>query len=251
MPNQNQGFIEMTWMERVNLIRAFSLFPAITVMVFIRRKLGFRMMKPTWLIIIAIIMLLAPLFFKSAAAPFGFLMVIYALSILGLGLWQRWQCWCELCRGERWHTFSPGVSYLESLPLSPFFKSHRRINRFLDPAAVAVVALIVGIALSHALGVWLMFSAFFLYVFEQDLYEKQLNRDLDALDGLFAAEVQAEVVDFFKDGQSAEQKQQSLEQTAGIPTGLAPDIHRQVELRRAKRKAAPDNLAPETAQSRS
>ena len=34
-----------------------------------------------------------------------------------------------------------------------------------------------------------------------------------------------------------------LEETAGIPTGVAPDIHRQVELRKAERAAAPDNLA--------
>jgi hypothetical protein len=33
------------------------------------------------------------------------------------------------------------------------------------------------------------------------------------------------------------------EDAAGIPTGIAPDIHRQVELRKAKRAAAPDNLA--------
>jgi hypothetical protein len=34
-----------------------------------------------------------------------------------------------------------------------------------------------------------------------------------------------------------------LEETTGIPTGVAPDIHRQVELRKTKRAAAPDNLA--------
>jgi hypothetical protein len=34
--------------------------------------------------------------------------------------------------------------------------------------------------------------------------------------------------------------------TAGIPTGVAFDIHKQIELRRAKeRAAAPDNLAPD------
>ena len=34
--------------------------------------------------------------------------------------------------------------------------------------------------------------------------------------------------------------------TAGIPTGVAFDIHKQIELRRAKeRAAAPDNLVPE------
>ena len=52
------------------------------------------------------------------------------------------------------------------------------------------------------------------------------------------------------EGPQADQKQMQLEETAGIPTGLAPDIHRQVELRRAKqRKPAPDNLAPETPES--
>jgi hypothetical protein len=247
MQNPNQKFEDMTWWDRVNFIRTLSLFPAITVMVFIRRKLGFRMMKPTWLIVLTIIMLTVTAVAHQVAQPFAVLMVAYALAMLGLGLFQRWQRWKELCNGERWHTFSPGISHLETLPWPPFMKSHRRVNRFVDPAAVAIVALLVGFLLSHGLGVWLLFSAFFLYVFEQDLYEKQLNHDLDTLDGLFAAEVQAEVVEIFKDGQTAEQKQQSLEATAGIPTGLAPDIHRQVELRRAKRKSAPDNLAPETA----
>src|SRR5580692_3901232 len=208
MPDPNQKFEDMTWWDRIDLIRTFSLFPAITVMVFIRRKLGFRMMKPTWLIVLAIVMLFIPFAFSAIAQPFGFLMVIYALALLGLGLFQRWQRWQELCNGERWHTFSPGISYLETLPLPPFFKSHRRTNRFLDPAAVAIVALVVGFLLSHGLGVWLLFSAFFLYVYEQNLYEKQLNHDLDTLDGLFAAEVQAEVVKHFEGGQAGEERQQ-------------------------------------------
>jgi hypothetical protein len=37
-----------------------------------------------------------------------------------------------------------------------------------------------------------------------------------------------------------------FEETPGIPTGLAPYIHRQVEIRKTKRKPAPDNLAPES-----
>jgi hypothetical protein len=250
MPDSNQKFEDMTWWDRINVIRTLSLFPAITVMVFIRRKLGFRMMKPTWLVVMTIIMLTIPAVAHQVAEPFAVLMVAYALAMLGLGLWQRWQRWKELCNGERWHTFSPGISYLENLPWPPFMKSHRRVNRFIDPAAVAIAGLIIGLALSHGLGIWIIFSAFFLYVFEQDLYEKQLNHDLDTLDGLFASEVQAEVVKHFEQGETAEQRQQTLEETAGIPTGLAPDIHKQVELRRAKqRKPAPDNLAPETPES--
>jgi hypothetical protein len=35
------------------------------------------------------------------------------------------------------------------------------------------------------------------------------------------------------------------------PTGLAPDIHKQIKIRRAKRKFTPDNLAPEPSQEAS
>jgi len=66
--------------------------------------------------------------------------------------------------------------------------------------------------------------------------------------GLFAPEVQAETVKHFEGG--AQEEQRTLQETAGIPTGLAPDIARQVEVRRAKRKSAPDNLAPEKPESR-
>ena len=251
MQKPDQKFEDMTWWDKIDLIRTLSLFPAITVMVFIRKKIGFRMMKPTWLIVMAIIMLLVSSMFPQFTAPHGIFMVAYALAMLGLGLWQRWQRWNELCSGQRWHTYSPGVSYLEMLPLPPVLKSHRRVNRFIDPAAVAIVGLLIGLVLSHGLGVWIMFSAFFLYVYEQNLYEKMLAHDLDTLDGLIAAEVQGETVEFFE-GKQPDEQQRTLEETAGIPTGLAPDIARQVEVRRAKqRKPAPDNLAPETPDGRS
>jgi hypothetical protein len=52
--------------------------------------------------------------------------------------------------------------------------------------------------MSKPLGIWIIFSAFFLYVYEQNLYEKQLARDLDILDGMVAAEVQEETVKLFE-----------------------------------------------------
>jgi hypothetical protein len=111
-----------------------------------------------------------------------------------------------------------------------------------------VAGVLVAALLSHGLGVWIIFSAFFLYVFENDIYEKQLNRELDTLDGLFASEVQSEVVERFADNPTADAVPQPLQETAGIPTGLAPDIAKQVAVRRSKRKPVPDNLAPEAAQ---
>jgi hypothetical protein len=67
---------------------------------------------------------------------------------------------------------------------------------------------------------------------------------VDILDGLVAAEVQTETVKNFE-GPQPDEERRTLEDTAGIPTGVAFDIHNQIELRRAKRAASPDNLAPE------
>jgi hypothetical protein len=91
-------------------------------------------------------------------------------------------------------TYSPGIGYIELLRLPKWFSSHRRTARFLEPAAVALVALVVGTVLSHGLGAWLGLAAFALFVWENDIYEKALNRDLDMLDSLFSSEVQSELV---------------------------------------------------------
>lgn len=136
-----------------------------------------------------------------------------------------------------------------------------------------------------ALARWIAFSSIALFIYEQTVYEKQLDRDLDVLDSLIAAEVQGETVEHFSGGQ-AEATERSIQETGGIPTGVAFDIHRQIEHRRAKQTAeqeksqaeallrqveqikvaasvmpeditpttvqlpptAPDNLAPETSQ---
>ncbi len=89
---------------------------------------------------------------------------------------------------------------------------------------------------------WILFSALALSIYEQALNERQLERDLDMLDGLVTAEFQSATAKHFE-GPQADQKQMQLEETAGIPTGIAPDIYRQVELRKAKRATALDNLA--------
>lgn len=101
----------------------------------------------------------------------------------------------------------------------------------------------------HALGAWIFFSAFFLYVFEQDFYDKQLNHHLDMLDGMDDSEVQAATAKIYQDGKKPESQPRRLEDTAGIPVDLAPEIAEQVNIRRAKRRAAENNLAPETTQN--
>jgi hypothetical protein len=245
--------------EKIELIQWLALFPAITVMVFIRRKIGFRMIKPAWLFIMTgILFIFTDMFgarfyvgffgFGGILGPMPGLIKLYALAMLGMGLYQRFTRWRELCKGVRWHTYSPGISILEVLPLPAFFRANRRIYRFLDPALCIIVAQFVAPHLSQGLVLWLTFAGFSLYVYENALYEKMVEHDLDTLDNLISSEVQMETVKHFE-GPQPDERQRTLQDTGGIPTGSAPDIHKQIELLKIKMKKAPDNLAAEVPES--
>jgi hypothetical protein len=222
----------------MKIVQYLAIFPAITIMVFMRRKLGFRMLKPSRLITMAFILM----FINSLSnglpfvQPCGYIFEKFPWLMLAVAFLERYRRWRELCNGERWHTLSPGISYFEFLPLPAFLKSHRRIYRFVDPAACFIAAMLIGIFISRPLAKWVAFSSFALFIFEQTLFDKQLDRDLDILDGLVVSEVQAETVEHFS-GPQPQEEQRTLQDTAGIPTGVAFDIHRQIELLRAKQTA--------------
>jgi len=238
-----------TFSEKVDMLRKVAIFPALTVMIFLRRGIGFRLLKTNWLVVLALIMIAVTLVFPAAAAPFGPALIIYALAMLGWGLYQRWQRWVDITHGVRWHTYSPGVSYLEAISWPVFFQSHRRVNRFIDPLAVVIVG-ILALLVSRLLGLWIEVAGLFLFVYEQQLYEVMLNANLDTLDGLIAAEVQGEAVKHYQQAQPTE-KSRSIDETAGIPTGVAPDIEKLLAQRQSEFDAAhpalkaPDNLAVE------
>jgi hypothetical protein len=248
MAAQNQPTQELTLSEKMKIVQYLSILPAITIMVFIRRRIGFRMLKPSRLIGMAMF-----LWFINDLSninflifhPAGFWFSEFPLVMLIFAFFQRWRRWSELCKGVRWHTLSPGISYFELLPLPAFLTAHRRIYRFLEPFSVFIFAMFFGVFFSEALARWFAISAFFLFIYEQTLFEKQLDRDLDILDGLVAADVQAETVEHFA-GPQPEEKQRTLQDTAGIPTGVAFDIHRQIEKRRAEQAMRPEKLTPDS-----
>jgi len=246
MPAQAQRSDDLTLSDKMKIVQYLAIFPAITIMVFMRRKVGFRMLKPSRLIGMAFFLWFIGGLFSMLpfTKPPGVIYDKFPLLLLAVGFLERYRRWRELCNGERWHTLSPGISYLELLPLPAILRSHRRIYRFLDPLGCFIFSMFFGVFFSQPLARWFAFSSFALFIFEQTLFEKQLDRDLDILDGLVAAEVQTETVKHFE-GPQPDQAQRTLQDTAGIPTGVAFDIHRQIERRRAKQAARPDNLAPE------
>ncbi len=72
---------------------------------------------------------------------------------------------------------------------------------------------------------------------------QSLNRMLDTLDSLVDSEVMSDNVEYYSQDHPA---QCPIEETVGIPTGIAPDIQSQIEKRKARRPLPPDNLVINT-----
>jgi hypothetical protein len=247
MAAQAQPTQDLTLSEKMKIVQYLSILPAITIMVFMRRKVGFRMLKPSWLIGMACFLWFIDGICNTNIlifSPCGFIFSDFPWVMLIAAFFQRYLRWRDLCNGKRWHTYSPGISYFELLPLPKFLKAHRRIYRFIDPLACFVFAMYFGVYFSRPLARWIAFSSLALFIYEQALFEKQLDRDLDILDGLVAAEVQTETVEHFA-GPQPQEVQRTLEETAGIPTGVAFDIHRQIEKRRAQQAMRPEKMSPD------
>jgi hypothetical protein len=242
----------LSWQQKVEFVQGLMLYPALTVMVFLRRKVGFRQLKPARLVGMAALLMIFAYFSGNAPTlPFGMEqpapsptssgigLTIYAIAMLAWGLFQRRQRWIDLKKGVRWHSWTTGFSWFEFLPLDSYI-----IHRYIDPLVCIIIGALVSIV-SHPLGLWLMFSGAGLGIYEQAVYEKALERDIDMHDGIVETEVQAQVAEHFRKGAAGQVsvKPLSIEETGGIPTGIAPDIKKQIASRQ-KRAPLSDSPAP-------
>jgi hypothetical protein len=304
----------MTLAQRINFVQNLLYFPALTVQMFVRRKTGFRHLKPTPILVMTVIMIafalaagntlatatsdlgsptqdaniqrlqqqVAQLPFDAAPPPGQIVrdryawaqkhilspaqqqerrraldeanasaaqkaqqsaewrarlarwpLILFALAFFAWAHIQRWQRWHDICNGVRWHSRTRGVSYLA--PFLGGILNESQIVRFADPLLCALVGLLCT-TISRALGVWIFFAAIALYIVEDAVFQRQLDQMLDQLDGMVDGEVAQTVQEHFTQG-TASQKPLSLEQTAGIPTAIAPDLAARIAERRAAKAA--------------
>jgi hypothetical protein len=246
--NKPMSLNDLTMNQKIDFVLWLLEFPALTVLVFLRRRVGFRTLKPLRLFIMAMILCylgnpnshlfnlgerLVPVDFSTPLSMFGSLVLI-------VGLIQRWLRWREIRKGVMWHTYSRGVSYFEFLPLRI-----DHVYRYVDPTIAFIAGLFISqVPWFRGLGTWIVLSSFALFMLEQYIYDKQLSHDLDILDNLFISEVQSRTVEHFTRGREGEKAERtSLSDTAGIPTGVAADIAAQIDRRRRGRAAADGNGA--------
>jgi hypothetical protein len=237
--NLNKQIPEMTLHEKIEFGRRICFFPAASVLVFMRRRIGFRLVKPIWIGgTTAFLLLLA-----GFAANYGesvantVALSLFAIAGFALAMRERHCRWREMKSATFWHSYSAGISWFEEMRLPPYLKADRRIYRYLDPLACLLVGLVVTFILP-LLGLWLMFAGVCLAAFEQATYEKMLERDIDQVDSMLEGEVHADLVDYYKKGQTAgSPPPPPADKLVGIPTGMSPDIKAQIEKRKAKGSA--------------
>jgi hypothetical protein len=205
-------------------------FPSLTVMVFLRRNIGYRLLNPLVLIAVAGAMVAVAVFaasYGTSARPTDLL--IFAVLFLAVGIYQRIRRWAELNRNDVRHSFYIGSSPFDFRWLPKFIRRNRRVARFADPIFCALIGVAV-FQVSHALGFWLVFSAFCLRGYEHGVFQRQRNLDLDMMDSLIFSERQAQVMEQFE--QSSTQPQQPQ---PGVSTGLGQDVKQNIKGRRTKR----------------
>lgn len=243
MQQQQQG---TTIAQKIEIGANIAYTVSFPVMVLLRRKMGYRFISQPRLILCALVFWAVAVF---AAVPTtiadssnAFLIVLFTLVFLVWGFIQRSLRWRDIKRGISWHSRSRGISWFAFLPLNDSI-----VKRFVDPAVVLVGGLFFTLTgLQRLLGIYLILAAFCLFAWEAFDYERSINLMLDQLDSLVDSEVISENIEYYQQEAPGQIKQRPLEQTAGIPTGVAPDLQAAIERRRGRKAAPVDNLVAAT-----
>ncbi len=171
-------------METFAFVQWAIKFPALTLMVITRRDIGYRLLNP--LILIAVFGLLAVVTIvatpgNEAANPMH-LLIFCGVGFFN-GLAQRIRRWRDVNRGVASHSYYIGSSPFDFRWLPYFVRRNRRVSRYLEPALWAGIGLAL-FPYSRALAVWLVFAAFCLKGFEDQVFRRERNRDLDLGDNI-------------------------------------------------------------------
>ena len=223
----------MTLSEKADIVATLSLFPAMTIMVFLRRRLGYRFLDPLkYQVMVLLIWLLAGFSVVSGNTRSVVGLTLFGILVLVFASVERHLRWRDILHGVSWHTYSRGISWFHSV----FHWREDILYRFVDPAAAAIVGFLLSF-LFPWLGYYIIFAAICLFIFQAADYQRSINLALNVLDGLVESQVQSDNAQFFAgDGQP---QARAIEDTAGIPTGVAPDLEAAIARRRARNAPKP------------
>src|ERR1700736_1751068 len=93
--------------QKINIIQNLTLFPALTIMVFLRRKVGFRFLDMMKIQIMVVLLWAYGAFSSITFGPAaGSIIFLFSLAVLIAAIIERRMRWNEIKRGISWHTYS-------------------------------------------------------------------------------------------------------------------------------------------------
>lgn len=208
-------------MQSYNFVNWLMQYPALSVMVVLRRDIGYRLLNPFILFAtfgaVAFITVLATPGHEEAR-PYD-LLIFCGIAFVN-GIAQRIRRWWELNRGVQQHSYYIGSSPFDFRWLPNFVRRNRRVARYIDPVFCAGVGLAL-FPYSRALAIYLVFAGFCLKAYEYQVFDRERHRDLDMMDSLIVSEQQARTLEQYEQAKTAPQQQQP---DAGVSTGLGDDL---------------------------
>lgn len=221
--------------------------PALSVMVFTRHSIGIRQISlfrqiaaSAFLLIFSGYSRLNLAFSSRLPSDDSFtVMLAFVIAMLAAGSLQKRAYKKRLAEGDLWYSYSMGISRLT--PLLP--RHEEWVRRIVEPALVIFIGLMVMNNLSYLLGFWLFMGGVGISLWETYAFEQQFNRILDTVDQecISAAEKsEAEEIKAAQKQYTTQTERKSIMETAGIPTGIAPDIEIQIQKRRNRRQPTED-----------
>ncbi len=215
--NQQQKSPFTSIFEDYAFAKWLTQFPALTLMVILRRDMGYRLLNVGVLtavfgLLFVVTVLATPGNESANTTP----LLIFAVIGYFNGIAQKIRRWRDLNRGIVIHSYYLGSSPFDFSWLPDFMRRNRRVARFGDPIFCAIIGLAL-FRFSHALSVWVTFSAFCLRAYEHQIFQRELHRGFDFEDSIIEAEI---VIEQQNPAPDSSQNQES----SGIPSGLGNDI---------------------------
>ena len=212
----------------------FAMLLALSVMVFMRRKVGLRKLGKGVLVAMTALMLIVSWFNNLHFSLLGGFssgddesLAYFAIAALCVGLWQRRKRKQEIKCGEAEHTFSHGDTWFNFLPIREDF-----ILRFVDPAVTFIVGGLLHYRLGlGVLGLWVMAAAVAFAIVEQAVHSKREDQFLNDLDTHYEAKMRARVMTHLI-GRDEMPMRNADETGASISTGADAQLAAQIAKRR-------------------
>ena len=151
--------------EQIHWVISLLALPALSLLVFMRFKLGLRQVPLFKINGIATFIMILPVFSSSMPSVHNVTLntegiegyfYSFGIAVAFAGAAQRWYHTRLLKQGKLWHSYSMGRSWFEYvLPFLPAFW----VRTAIDPIFAFIVSLIVSATISTVLGGWIMWGS--------------------------------------------------------------------------------------------